>query len=107
MVFVQGVEAVLISRAKGILSGLTAVINLDLLHTVILLSGNVLHTLVLKLDCRRRFLLILHFLAVCASGWVYDTTMRWRIDYYLAVLSLFPMTEYRLLEPCLMLVSCT
>ena len=46
LVFVQGVVAVLISRAKSILSGLTTVINLDLLHTVIFLARDVLQTLV-------------------------------------------------------------
>ena len=105
LVFVQAIEAVLISSAEGILSSLTAVIDLDLLHAVMILTCGVLHTLILhvQLDCRGGLLLILPYLTVRASGFVMST-MRWRIDYYFTVLSLFTMAEYRLLEPSLMLV---
>ena len=106
LVSVQVIEAVLISSAEGILSSLATVINLDLLHAVMILTCGVLHTLVLhiQLDCRGGLLLILPYLTVRASGFVMST-MRWRIDYYFTVLSLFTMAEYRLLESSLMLVG--
>ena len=79
LVSVQVIEAVLISSAEGILSSLAAVINLDLLHAVMILTCGVLHTLVLhvQLDCRGGLLLILPYLTMCASGCMMSDTMRW------------------------------
>ena len=87
LVIIQAFVAVLVSSAKGILCSLTTVIYLNLFHVAIILSCDVLYTLVLKvqLDCSRGFLSIFPFLTVCASGRLVFDTMRWRIDNYFTV----------------------